>query len=400
MGRLWYACGVLLVIAMMLGAATGLGLLAVKAVDGIDFSLQKVSGWTAPDDPQLQPEPPGSPWNPIFLSNATLPTPRWGTSAVWIGDYALIFGGTNLTTRFDDVLRYDPVRDEIITMQSRFPTGLASSAAVQVGDHAFIFGGFTATDTYSDQIYRYDPSTDILETAKSVLPHPVTSSSAVWTGDKVILFGGYNEAIVEPAILIYDPIADTIAPSNASFPRPWVLDPRGLSIATASWDGNYAYVLGGYSPRGWTAQVLRYDPQLDQIEYLPRSGSDWLVEPWTGTGSFDGQGALPSRMGYAPSLWDGQQLLIFGGSLYRSQTGSEAQATDGILSFRPDNRVVAMTDLRLPSPLSGASAAWSGHVGFLFGGGNGTTQSDQVVVYAPDSASREAMLAQIGRSNA
>lgn len=324
---------------------------------------------------------------PFFLSNAKLPTPRWGTSAVWTGTYAMVFGGTDITTRFDDILRYDPLRDEITVMQSRFPTGLTSTAAVQAGDRAFIFGGFTSMGTYSDQIFRYDPGTDTLETMRSVLPRAVGSASAVWTGEKVIVFGGYNEAVVAPDILLYDPIADSITTSKASLPRPTVFDTRGLALAAVAWDGAYAYAFGGYSPRGWTSQVLRYDPRSDQIESLAASGSSWEAEPWSGSGSND-QGALPDRMGYTPGIWDGQQVLLFGGSLYASQTRMDGETSNGVLSFRPDSRAVATIDHRLPSPTSGASAVWSDRAGFLFGGAAGETMSDQILVYMPSKAGR------------
>lgn len=90
--------------------------------------------------------------------SATLHTVRYGTSAVWDGTNAYIFGGYGSTsTRSDEIVRYNPGTNTVTTMTATLPTGRAFTSAVWDGTNAYIFAG---TDgSLLNQIVRYNPDT-------------------------------------------------------------------------------------------------------------------------------------------------------------------------------------------------------------------------------------------------
>ena len=73
--------------------------------------------------------------------NATLPTSRIFTSAVWDDKYAYIFGGQANETDLDEILRYNPSTDTLQTLPAKLPFRTEASMAIWNGSAAYIFGG-------------------------------------------------------------------------------------------------------------------------------------------------------------------------------------------------------------------------------------------------------------------
>jgi len=140
---------------------------------------------------------------------ATLPAGRAGMMAEFIAaDSGAVYllGGYQAGTTADqltitnDVLRYDPVHDELTTL-GELPSGLALAAHVYVPETGliYLFGGMeTATGAASgtpvatNAIRTYDVNTGALTTLPATLGTPASRGTAVYLRalNEILLFGG------------------------------------------------------------------------------------------------------------------------------------------------------------------------------------------------------------------
>ncbi len=141
----------------------------------------------------------------------TLPTGRAGMMAELIAannGAVYLLGGyqagatADQLTIADEVLRYDPVYDELSQL-GRLPVGLALAAHVYVPETGliYLFGGMeTATGQASGQpiattaIRTYDVNTGDVTTLAATLPDPASRASAVYIRERnqIFLFGGVS----------------------------------------------------------------------------------------------------------------------------------------------------------------------------------------------------------------
>jgi hypothetical protein len=125
---------------------------------------------------------------------AKLPHAMAGSSAIWDGTNAYIFGGMYVDNSSqihysDEIVRFNPDTNEVVTMNATLPTARALTSAVWDGRYAYVFGG-QSNGTDLDEILRYDPSTDILQVLPVKLPFNSEASMAVWNGSAAYIFGG------------------------------------------------------------------------------------------------------------------------------------------------------------------------------------------------------------------
>jgi len=186
-----------------------------------------------------------------------LPSPRQATTAVWDGQYAYVFGGWgNGIERFDDIVRFDPVTGEVITLTAKLPTPRATYSSVWDGQYAYIFGGYASGSVHFEDIVRFDPSTEEV-TVVATLPHS-TSTSVAWDGQYAYIFGGYDGVSVYDTIQRFDPA------TNEVITLPSVL-PETRILSSATWGDEYAYVFGGR----WDDTIIRFDPDIGEVIELP-----------------------------------------------------------------------------------------------------------------------------------
>lgn len=202
----------------------------------------------------------------------------------------------------DDILRYDPATDAVSRMAARLPTPRAGMVAVWDGQAAWLLGGVWKHDVldpstgrirtvteYLEDIVRYDPASNSVITAPARLPVGRGAASGVWDGKGVLVFGGLNAstgvARYLDDIVRFDPLSGTAAAMGATLPT-------GRDAAPAVWDGAVAYVFGGYNNRDWPARkddIVRYDPTTDNATVLatklPSRRLD-MAAVWTGTHAF------------------------------------------------------------------------------------------------------------------
>lgn len=203
----------------------------------------------------------------IEIQEATLPSSRARASAVWTGEFVYIFGGTavvdDTSVRTDEIVRYDPATDTTILMSAKLPTGRKGTSAVWDGQHAYVFGGVDENKSRLDEILRYDPETDSIEIMAATLPTGRHGTAAIWTGDHAYIFGGCGADLCgKKEILRYDPTTDTLTVMSAELPV-------GREWPSATWNGTHAFIFGGATGGAGSVpldDVIRYDPSTDTAE--------------------------------------------------------------------------------------------------------------------------------------
>lgn len=278
----------------------------------------------------------------IQIMGATLRFASFGTSAVWNGTHAYVFGARDATGNPSLIVRYDPSNDTVTVMGTRLSPAREYAAAVWAGDAAYLFGGVNGS-VYLDEVLRYDPATDTVA-VKGALPSPRTLMSAVWDGNDAYLFGGHDGIRSLNQVVQYSPADDTIA-VVASLPR-------ATMGSAAVWDGSAAYIFGGCDGCSGTSDILRFDPSTNTVSELTAR--------------------LPVATRRMSAVFSGTSAYVFGGDGH-----------DEIQRFRPSDSSVLLMDVRLPSWRSDTSAVYDGDHVFIFGGWAGTS-STEIVRYVPN----------------
>jgi len=113
----------------------------------------------------------------LTVMTAKLPAKLYFTSAVWTGTYALIFGGdsypiTPVTS--DKIIKYEPASDAITIMDKTLPTPRWGTSAIWSGDAAYIFGGNNEAigDIAYDDIIKYTPAQQLSPVQSDLLSLP------------------------------------------------------------------------------------------------------------------------------------------------------------------------------------------------------------------------------------
>ncbi len=126
----------------------------------------------------------------------TVPTARWGHSAIWSGTYMTVWGGTTGSSILATGGRYNPTSDNwLTTTATNAPTGLTGHAAVWTGSTMVVWGGTSGASAYSNAGGRYDPSADTWNATAinpTGMPAGRNGHRAVWddTNDRMIVWGG------------------------------------------------------------------------------------------------------------------------------------------------------------------------------------------------------------------
>jgi hypothetical protein len=133
-------------------------------------------------------------------------------------------------------------------------------------------------------IGSYDPANNIWDCAYAYFPDTwsggslyfggFVDASAAWSGQYVYIFGGEKRSSdgslnSYDAIWRFDPATRSVSEMTAKMPAK-------ISLTTAVFDGDRAWIFGGYDDHGGTTSnkdfVITYDPSSDEatlVDHLP-----------------------------------------------------------------------------------------------------------------------------------
>ena len=194
----------------------------------------------------------------VTTLEVTLPSARRYTSAATASNGKIyVFGGKG-NSAFDDIVEFDPitktVRTLIATMSSRRGS---TSAATAPNGKIYVFGG--SDDTVMNEVIEFDPITQAVNTLETTLPTARDSTSAATAHNgKIYVFGGAGT----DDILEFDPITQTVMTFEASLPNALV----STSAATAQ--NGKIYVFGGSMAMSYD-EIVKFDPPVAQYAYSP-----------------------------------------------------------------------------------------------------------------------------------
>ena len=195
---------------------------------------------------------------------ADLPARTMAASAAWDprptpacprGCAYVLGGSAAIGTYSRDVVRFDPATRASTPMGPVLPVAHRLGAAVWTGDAAYVLGGYDGAPL--DQVVRYDPVRNEAVTTKARLPNATHGAVAVAHDGKVHLLGGSDDLVDLGRVVVLDPARDAVETR-----------PTGLACATAyaasAWDGARLLLLGGREGgplSGLPLEVVQlYDP--------------------------------------------------------------------------------------------------------------------------------------------
>ncbi|MHB8585980.1 MAG: fibronectin type III domain-containing protein [Thermoplasmatota archaeon] len=244
------------------------------------------------------------------VMNGALPTARWGTSAFWDGHNAYIFGGADASGKpLSQIVEYNITTDSATSLSVSLPTGLYWSAASGSGAIAFLFGGVHVASCQDavcgiSSILRFDPSRQTVRTMNASLPISNAGAAAAPVGQDIYILGGYNASA---AIYDYNISHDSIILLSPSLPlRP------GWESAFS--DGHNVFAVGGWSVAngGTMAGISQFNPVLDVSQTMASGlGRDACSAPtvWNGTTAFVFGGRSGAACYNPPSFGGGESDL-------------------------------------------------------------------------------------------
>lgn len=246
----------------------------------------KLPGAGQTTDTGARYDPASDSWTPTSTSGA--PSARHSHSAVWIGDYMLVWGGFGSTYLTDGAL-YDPTGDSWTPISgSAAPSGRTMHSAVWSGSELIVWGGLTDITPLGDGA-RYAPATDRwLPVQASAAPAARLRHMAVWSGARMIVWGGTNTFDWLSTGAEYDPASD-----SWSVPTP----DSGMTMresGSAIWSGDRMLVWGGWDGGNYLDDGASYDP----------SGSAWV--PLSVTNA-------PATRARHIGLWTGTAMVVWAG---------------------------------------------------------------------------------------
>ena len=200
----------------------------------------------------------------LTTKTEVLPSARYVTSAVWdtSANKAYIFGGTNISTNFDQIVEYIPSSGTTIVKPETLPSPRRGASAIwdPVSNKAYLFGGYNLS-TYFNQIVEYTPSTGMVVLKSETLPSGRDGTTSVWdpVNQKAYIFGGFNVSYLNQ-IVEYTPSTGSVVVKSETLPQ-------GLYCASAVWDpiANKAYIIGGYNNGTPTNQIVEYTPSTGMV---------------------------------------------------------------------------------------------------------------------------------------
>lgn len=213
------------------------------------------------------------------------------------------------------MVRYVPSTNAVTVYPDAFPTGLEGMSAISTPNgRSYTFGGETSSGP-TKAVYRIGSGGTVVP--QGSLPTAREHTSAVYDGEYAYIYGGWPPASTQ-GIVSHFPGLFT---STVIEPLP-----TPLHDSSAVWNGSVGYVFGGHTDineSNKTAAIVEHNPKAAIARTSVAS--------------------LPSPRAYTSAASDdGRNAYIFGGVI-RDQYGGQIP-TNEIVGFEPPIRYVALGD--------------------------------------------------------
>ncbi len=298
---------------------------------------------------------------PALLSqNLPSVNPRVGHTAVWTGSEMIIWGGDEGYVQ-NTGSRYNP------TANTWTPLNTSSSlvarrnhVAVWTGSQMLVWGGTAGYVTFYNDGARYNPATDAWSPMTMLnAPSPRENATAVWTGSKMVVWGGttnngyYDLGYGYAGYVIYD--------YNVQLPTGGRYDP-----AANTWSA--------ISTAGAPPSTTKHSAVWNGTEMLVFGGSATnfsagRYNPTSDTwGSITSSGAPSPRFNHS-AVWTGTNMIIWGGTGL-SPSNTYLALGNGSRYNPTANSWTGMSSVGAPSPRTQHTAVWTGNRMIIWGGKN------------------------------
>ncbi len=223
------------------------------------------------------------------LHQASLPGAQHDAQAAALTPSVYVFGGGNFS-QYDHILKFDPATNAIAAAGT-LPSAASDVAVTEDAGTAYIVGGFDGSVAL-DTIVAWRPGTPARVVAH--MPAALRYAAVSTVNGKVLIIGGSTPAGASAAILRFDPATGSVQ-QIGHLPHP-------ITHAGAGTLGSTVYLVGG---RG---------DLLDS-----QSAKVWAIDP--STGAVRPSGHLPQPLSDAGVLTSGDAIIVAGG---RSTTATQA----------------------------------------------------------------------------
>jgi N-acetylneuraminic acid mutarotase len=314
----------------------------------------------------------GAPSARVFVTSGTT------RQHTWTGTELIVWGGTDLMTRFGEGARYTPSNDTWASIATASaPEARDHHIMLWTGREVLVWGGHAVNGGSTlNSGARYNPTTDAWTTMSTEnAPSARASFNGVWTGAEMIVFGGTSAINTGGR---YNPATDTWTSISTD-------GAPGLQDHVAVWTGTEMIVWGGYQWNGLSAVGARYNPATDTWATLPSSpmsarrrhaavwtGTEIIV--WAGGGDSPAEGAgVGAGAAYNPTLntwrsinnigapmaridntavWTGMEMIVFGGSTGIPRVGGTVLSSGGRYNPITDSwQAISETVVSVTSPI-------------------------------------------------
>jgi N-acetylneuraminic acid mutarotase len=196
-----------------------------------------------------------------------LPGAQHDAQAAALGGSVYLFGGGGPARQYDHILRFDPAVARV-TMVARLPRPASDVAVAADGREAYIVGGYDGTN-WLDTVVAWAP--DAPPRIAVHLPLPLRYAAAVAVDGYVLIMGGSTPHGPTATILRFDPRSGAVR-RLGRLPQP-------VTHAGAAALGGVAYLVGGRgdAPASTIGTVWAVDPVRGRVRLagrLPRTLSD------------------------------------------------------------------------------------------------------------------------------
>ncbi|XP_074634355.1 multiple epidermal growth factor-like domains protein 8 isoform X4 [Acropora palmata] len=244
-------------------------------------------------------------------------TPRIAHSVLYVerSDTLLAFGGYNLSTVFDDLLRFDFKSSTwtVISPRAIHPSGRFSHSANLYGDSMVLFGGESQNGSLHNDLWLHDITHDRwteLTVNDTTKPPPVTEHTATVVDDKLYIFGGRTTNEGFSSAMYWYSLVDKNGWTKVSYKRGNQDHLRRLGHSALYYPNmSSIIVFGGVVPEGPKTSVHSNKLLAFQVD----------LEVWSELAITSESGEVPKGRSFHSSVLVGDYLIIYGGNIAEQQ---------------------------------------------------------------------------------